>query len=61
MLEVLLDVHDVSKILNVQVSTVYKYSMCGRLPTVKVGGALRFRPEKIKQYIERQSKDSPTN
>ena len=57
-MEDLLDVQAVAKILGVRVSTIYKYSMAGKLPTTKVLGNLRFRPSEIQKFIEANSKPS---
>ena len=60
-MEQLFDVHDVARILKLKPSTIYKYSMCSQLPCLKIAGSLRFVPEKIREYIEKQAKDSPEN
>jgi excisionase family DNA binding protein len=48
----LLTPSEAADILRVKLSTLYKYSMAGRIPTTKIGGALRFRAEDLANYIE---------
>lgn len=52
----LLRPEDVAAILQIKLSTVYKYSMAGKLPAVKIYGALRFRENQIREFIEQHSK-----
>ena len=52
----LLRPEDVAAILQIKLSTVYKYSMSGKLPTVKIYGALRFREDQILTFIEQHTK-----
>lgn len=52
----LLGPKQVADILGLKLSTVYKYSMSGKLPTVKFNGALRFREDQIQNFIERHTK-----
>lgn len=47
---------DVAAILQIKLSTVYKYSMAGKLPAVKIYGALRFREDQIQAFIEQHTK-----
>lgn len=54
----LLTVEEVAETLRVATGTIYKYAMRGILPTVKVNGALRFRPEKIAEYVDRNSREA---
>ena len=51
----LLDVHDVARILKLKVSTVYKYTMTGKLPTVRINGNLRFREDDLQAFVEERS------
>ena len=53
----LLDVKDVARILGLKVSTIYKYSMAGKLPMVKIHGNLRFREDQLEAYIKENSVD----
>lgn len=54
----LMTVDEVAETLRLKPSTVYKYAMKEVLPTVKVNGALRFRPEKIEEYLDAHSRDA---
>jgi excisionase family DNA binding protein len=40
----LLTVKDVSNALNVSEKAVYKWASTGKLPSIKLGACLRFRP-----------------
>ena len=42
----------VADILGLKISTVYKYSRSGKLPTVKINGALRFSEDQIQDFID---------
>jgi excisionase family DNA binding protein len=45
-------VSDVARELNMSPSWVYKEVEAGRLPCVRIGAALRFRPEAIRRFVE---------
>lgn len=49
-----LKLRDVAKILNVSPRTVQREVFSGRLIAFKVGKALRFWPEDVEKYIEKQ-------
>ncbi len=51
---------DVAEILGIKLSTVYKYSMSGRLPTVKINGSLRFRQDQLRDFINEHSSECIT-
>lgn len=53
--EPLWKVADVARFLSLSTSWVYKEAEAGRLPCVRFGAALRFKPEEIRRYLERQS------
>lgn len=57
MLPKLLNVQDVAEILGLKVSTIFKYSMAGKLPVVKINGALRFREDQIQAFIEENTRE----
>ncbi len=52
----LLEPRDVAAILKIKLSTVYKYSMSGKLPATKLNGVLRFREDQIQALIEKHTK-----
>jgi excisionase family DNA binding protein len=47
----LLTVSDVAKILNVHPRSIRRMIAKGRLPVVRLGGAVRIRPEAIEELI----------
>lgn len=47
---------EAAQILRIKLSTLYKYSMCGKLPVVKFEGSLRFRADELQKYIEEKSR-----
>ena len=57
----LLKVNEVSEILGLKVSTIYKYTMSRKLPFIKLGGSLRFDIEKIEEFIQENSKEPIQN
>lgn len=48
-------VEQVAHYLNVKARTVYDYVYNRDLPSLKVGGSLRFRPAEIEAWIEQQN------
>ena len=52
----LLTPREAGEILRIKLSTVYKMSMSGILPTVKISGSLRFRREALSKFIEENSR-----
>jgi excisionase family DNA binding protein len=55
-MEPLLDVGEVARVLNLKVARVYALAEsrdpATRLPAVRVGRLLRFRPEDVRRYVE---------
>lgn len=51
----LLNVREAALYLGLEVDTVYKKSRLRELPSVKVGGALRFDVQALARYIEQHS------
>jgi excisionase family DNA binding protein len=49
--EPLWDARDVAAYLKVSRSWVYQHAEDGTLPSVKVGGLVRFLPEQIRAYV----------
>jgi|GEM_PF-2664337 len=52
--EPLWKVKDTARVLSMSVSWVYKEAEAGRLPCVRIGAALRFRPDDIRAYLDGQ-------
>ena len=48
----LLKPEEVGEMLGVKSSTVYKYAMSKRIPSIKIAGNLRFDPEKLAKFID---------
>ena len=48
-------VADVARFLSMSDSWVYKEAEAGRLPYLRLGAALRFRPEAIRRWLEQTS------
>lgn len=55
-MEKLLTVEELSKILQVRQSTVYKWVHYQYIPHVKIGSLVRFRSAKIERWIEQRAK-----
>jgi excisionase family DNA binding protein len=53
--EALLTVNEVSEILKVKVSTLRHWTAAGKIPVVRQGGLVRFRPSEIQKWIESNS------
>ncbi len=51
----LLTVEDVAKILQVKDWTVYRLVKDKELKSIKVRGSIRFRPDDVKEYLEKGS------
>jgi PTS system nitrogen regulatory IIA component len=50
-MEKLLTIQDVSALLQMSPSTVYKYAEKGKIPSFKIGTCLRFFEEEITNYL----------
>jgi excisionase family DNA binding protein len=57
-MEKLLTVEEVAKILNVSVAWVYDHADRKRpqVPSVRLGKAVRFRPEDVEQFIREMTR-----
>ncbi|MGV3625829.1 MAG: helix-turn-helix domain-containing protein [Archangium sp.] len=53
--EPLWTVEDVARMLSMSKQWVYKHAELGALPCVRLGAALRFRPQEIREYLDAQS------
>jgi len=52
-MERLLKIDGVAKILNISVSSIYKYAEAGEIKSIKIGTALRFSEKNITDYLEK--------
>lgn len=50
--EELLTVHEAANYLRIKPSTLRLWRLQGRLPVVKIGGAIRFRREDLNSFIK---------
>jgi excisionase family DNA binding protein len=48
----LLTANDVAQLFKISADTVYSWRYRGKIPYVKINGAVRFRPSDIDQMIE---------
>lgn len=48
----LLKASDIARILNISKAFAYQLMQKGDIPTVKIGGARRVRPEDLERYIQ---------
>jgi excisionase family DNA binding protein len=47
-------VQEVAEHLNLSSHTIYKWVEKGRIPVIRLGYALRFRPSDIKEFVEQR-------
>ncbi len=52
----LLKPEQVAKMFKVSKSNVYALAAKGKLPAIKIGGSLRFRPSTLLEWVQRQEK-----
>jgi len=50
-MEKLLTPEEISRILNVRLSTIYKWTHMGTIPYIKMGKFIRFKEEDIKEWV----------
>ena len=53
----LLTPKQLSELLQIKLSTVYKWTHYGYVPSVKIGDLIRFREKRIEQWIKKKEKD----
>lgn len=53
----LLKAEEVARLLDVNLSVVYRWAAAGRLPAVKLGRALRFRERELEELLDRSRVD----
>jgi excisionase family DNA binding protein len=54
----LLTVPEAAKVLGVSVNTLRQWVCQRRLPTIKLGKAVRFSPEDLQQFIEHNRREA---
>ena len=56
-IEKLMDINEVSELIGLSQSAIYKMVNTKRIPYVKVGRLVKFEPSKIKLWIKQNSVD----
>lgn len=51
----LLTINDVSQILKISVSTIYRWVHKKKIPYIKLGGKVRFSDSELQQFIKKNS------
>ena len=59
-MEMLLDPKQVAQMLGIKPSTVYSWASRRKVPSVKVGASLRFRPSVLQAWLEKQERPERT-
>lgn len=54
-IEKLLDIIEISQLIGISPSTIYKMTHKKRIPFVKVGRLVKFEPSKIMEWLEKNS------
>jgi len=54
MIEELIDPEAAAKVLGIKTITVYKWVTERKIPFLKVGGALRFRPSALQDWLRQR-------
>ena len=54
----LLNIHQLSEMLNVKPKTIYHWTHIGKIPYVKLGGLLRFDQADIERWLKIQKQRS---
>jgi len=52
----LLTLQQLSELLQVKSSTIYKWAHYGYIPVVKLGCGIRFRPEKVDEWLKKRER-----
>ena len=55
-MSIILTVSDVSKMLQMSKSAVYKYAEAGKIPSIKIGSCLRFTESQINDFLSVNTK-----
>lgn len=53
----LLTAAEVAELLRVSKNTVYRLARSNRLPWVRIGESVRFRPDDVEGFVERNRQD----
>ena len=52
----LLTAQQLSELLQVKPSTIYKWAHYGYIPFVKLGSGIRFKPEKVEAWLKKRER-----
>ncbi|MDP8230071.1 MAG: helix-turn-helix domain-containing protein [Candidatus Gorgyraea atricola] len=52
----LLTPKQLSEILQVKLSTVYKWAHYGYIPSLKIGNSIRFREQKVEEWLRKRQR-----
>lgn len=55
-MEKLLTLQQLSVILQMKPSTIYKWAHYGYIPVVKLGSGIRFRPARIEEWLKKRER-----
>ncbi len=55
-LEELLGVREVSRLLGIKKATLYGWVHKGKIPVIKVGSRLRFKPSEISRWLKQRER-----
>lgn len=55
-MEKLLTPKQLSELLQIKTSTIYKWVHYGYIPVVKLGIGIRFRPKKVEEWIRKRER-----
>ncbi|HEY8775918.1 MAG TPA: helix-turn-helix domain-containing protein [Gaiellaceae bacterium] len=58
--QTLLTTVDMSRLLRCSVQSVYRVTRSGALPSIRIGGLIRYRPEQVAQFIEAGERKGPS-
>ena len=53
-------VNQCAQALGISMATIYAWVHQQRIPHIKIGSALRFDPERIRQWVEEQAREPNT-
>jgi excisionase family DNA binding protein len=58
--EKLWTIEQTAEVLNVSTSWLYKAARAAKLPSVRIGAAVRFEPQALREWLEQRRQQKPT-
>jgi excisionase family DNA binding protein len=58
--QTLLTTVDMSRLLRCSVQSVYRMTRSGALPSIRIGGLIRYRPEDVERFIDAGQRKGPS-